>query len=59
MRVSVLYWLAYLAAQWLPPQQHIYDKLECFDGIRTRGKSNYENEFLEMVFQLLEEMIIY
>ena len=30
-------------------------KLECFDENRTRGKGNFENELLEMVFQLLEE----
>ena len=34
-------------------------KLEHFDGIRTHGQSNFENEFLEMAFQLLEETIIY
>ena len=34
-------------------------KLERFDEIRTRGKSHFENKFLEMVFQLLEEIIIY
>ena len=33
--------------------------LERSDEIRTRGKSNFENEILEMVFQLLEEIIIY
>ena len=32
-------------------------KLEHFDEIRTRGKCNFENEFLEMVFQLLEKII--
>ena len=34
-------------------------KLEPFDEIRTRGKSNFESKFFEMVFQLLEEIIIY
>ena len=34
-------------------------KLERFDEIGTHGKSNFENEFLEMVFQLLEEIIVY
>ena len=34
-------------------------KLERFDKIRTHGKSDFENEFLEMVFQLLEKVIIY
>ena len=34
-------------------------KLEHFDEIRTPGKSNFKNEFIEMVFQLLEEIIIF
>ena len=34
-------------------------KLERFDEIRTRGKSNFQNEFLQMVFQVLVEIIIY
>ena len=34
-------------------------KLECFDEIRTRGKNNLKNKFLEMDFQLLEDIIIY
>ena len=34
-------------------------KLERFDKIRTCSKNNFENEFLEMVYQLLEEIIIY
>ena len=34
-------------------------KSECFDEIRTRGKCNFEKEFLEMVSQFLEEIIIY
>ena len=34
-------------------------KLEHFDEIKTHIKSNFENKFLEMVFQLLEEIIIY
>ena len=34
-------------------------KLEHFDEIRTHGKHNFKNKFLEMVFQLLEEIIIY
>ena len=34
-------------------------KLEHFDQIRTRGKSNFENKLLETVFQLLEEIIFY
>ena len=34
-------------------------KLERIDEIGVCGKRNFENEFLEMVFQLLEEIIIY
>ena len=34
-------------------------KLEHFDEIETRGKHNFQNEFLEMVFQFLEEIVIY
>ena len=34
-------------------------KLECFDEIRTRGKCNFENEYLEMVSQLLKGIVIY
>ena len=34
-------------------------KLERFDEIRTRGKYNFENEFLETVSQLLGRIIIY
>ena len=34
-------------------------KLERFDEIGIRGKHNFENEFLEKVYQLLEEIIIY
>ena len=34
-------------------------KLERFDEIGTHGKCNFENKFLEMVFQSLEEIIIY
>ena len=33
-------------------------KLDHFDKIRTHSKRNFENEFLEMFFQLLEEIII-
>ena len=28
--------------------------LKCFDKIRTRGKSNFENDLLEVIFELLE-----
>ena len=34
-------------------------KLDRFDEIRTCVESNFRNKFLEMVFQLLEEIIIY
>ena len=34
-------------------------KLKLFDEIRTLGKRNFKSEFLEKVFQLLEEIIIY
>ena len=34
-------------------------ELERFDEIKTCGKSNFENKFLEMVSQVLEETIIY
>ena len=34
-------------------------KLKCFNEIRTRGKYNFKNEFLEMVSQFLEGIIIY
>ena len=57
MRVSVL---ANLCTRPLYSyRQHVCDELECFDEIRTRGKSNFKNEVLEVVFQLLVEVIIY
>ena len=34
-------------------------KLECFDESRTWGNDNFENEFLEIVTQLLGGVIIY
>ena len=34
-------------------------KLERLDEIRTCGKSNLENKFLDTVSQLLEELIIF
>ena len=34
-------------------------KLESFGEIRKRGKRNLENKFLEMVFQILQEIITY
>ena len=34
-------------------------KLERFDEIRIHGKRHFENEFLDMVFQILKEIIIH
>ena len=34
-------------------------KSKHFDENKTHKKSNFENEFLEMVLKLLEEIIIY
>ena len=34
-------------------------KLEHFDEIGTLGKRKFESIFLEIVFQLLEEIIVY
>ena len=34
-------------------------KLEHFVEYRTCGRRNFDNKFLEMVFQLLQEIIIY
>ena len=34
-------------------------KSERFDEIRTHSTRNFQNKFLEMVFQLLEEIIIH
>ena len=34
-------------------------KLERLDEIRSCGESNFKNEFLEMICQLLQEIIIY
>ena len=56
MRVSVL---ADLPGRSIATSSTYTTKLERFDEIRTPGKSNFENEFIEMVFQLLEEIIIY
>ena len=56
MRVSVL---ADLPGHSIATTVTYTTKLECFDKIRTRGKSNFENEFLETVSQLLEDIIIY
>ena len=56
MRVFVL---ADLPGRSVATTSTCMTKLERFDAIRTRGKSNFKNEFLEMLFQLLEETIIY
>ena len=37
--------------------QHVHDETGAFDEVRTRGKRNFGNEYLEMVFQLLKEII--
>ena len=34
-------------------------KLERFDKLGKQGKCNFENKFLDMGFQFLEEIIIY
>ena len=34
-------------------------KLECFDEIGKRGKRNFENKFLVMFCQILQERIFY
>ena len=57
MRVCVL---ADLPGRSVATTSTCMTKLERFDGkIRTRGKSNFEKELLEMVFQLLEEINIH
>ena len=55
MRVCVL---ADLPGRSVATTSTCTTKLERFDEIRTRSKSNFENEFLEMVFQFLGETII-
>ena len=49
MRVSAL---ADLPGRSVATTSTYTTELERFDEIRTRGKSNFENKFLEMVFQL-------
>ena len=56
MRVCVL---ADLPGHLVATTSKYTTRLEFFDEIRTRGKNDFENELLEMVFQLLEEIIIY
>ena len=56
MHVSVL---ADLPGHLIAATTTCTTKLERFDEIRTRGKSNFKNEILEMDFQLLEEIINY
>lgn len=56
MRVLVL---ADLPGPLSSYHQHAYNtKLERFDKIRTCGKHNFGNNFFEMVYQHLEEIII-
>ena len=47
MRASVL---ADLPGHSVATTSTCTKKLEPFDEIRTRGKINFENEFLEMIF---------
>ena len=54
MRVSVL---AGLLGHLIATTKTYVMKLERCDEIRTRGKSKFE-KILEMVFQLLEEILI-
>ena len=56
MRVCVL---ADLPGRLVATTSKFTTKLERFDKIKTRGKRNFGNKFFEMVFQLLEEVIIY
>ena len=44
-------------AKWLTYQAMM--KLEGFHKVGTHGKCNFENKFLEMVFQFLEKIIVY
>ena len=56
MRVSIL---ADLPGCSIATNSTCTTKLEHFDEIWTHGKSNFGNEFLEMIFQPLEKVIIY
>ena len=56
MRVSVL---ADLPGRLVATTSTYTLKLEHFDEIRTPGKSNFENKFLDNIFQILQEIIIY
>ena len=47
MRICVL---ADLPGRSVTTTSKCTKKLKCFDEIRTRGKNNFENKFLEMVF---------
>ena len=51
--------LADLAGSSIPTTSTYAMKLERFSEIRTHDQSKLENKFLEIVFQLLEEIIIY
>ena len=39
--------------------QHVRNEIGMFDKIGTQGKRSFKNKFLQMVFQFLEEIIIY
>ena len=56
MRVSAL---ADLPGRSVATTSTYMTKLERFDKIRFFGNSNFGNKFLEMVYQLFEEIIIY
>ena len=56
MRVCVL---ADLPGRSVATTSTCTTKLQSFDEIRTHSKSNFENEVLEMLFYLLQEIIIY
>ena len=52
------YWLTYQGRS-VATTSTCTTKLERFDEITTRGKNYFESEFLETVFQLFEEIIVY
>ena len=53
-------WLTYIVPGYLVAITSTCTiKLEHFEEIGTCGKRNFENKFLDTVFQFLEEIIIY
>ena len=50
-------WLTYMYQ--CSRHQHVHKEIGVFCEIGICGKYNSENTFLEMVFQLLEEKIVY